>query len=85
MNWRIAYARVMPYICIMLAIAATIFYVGYAIEENNKKTCRLYEIIYQPSPTAPIPDPNDPTQERASEIRKEVGKLVSEFNCREKE
>lgn len=83
MNRAVVYARVMPYICIILALGAVVFYVGYAIDQNNKRTCRLYELIYQPQPDTPVPNPANPREKRASEVRSEVGKLINEYDCRE--
>jgi len=65
---------------LVLLVGGLFVYIGYAINENNKKTCRLYELIYQPRPDTPIPDP----ETRAGEARAEIGKLINEYDCREK-
>lgn len=61
----------------ILAISGVFVYVGYAIHENNKRACGLYELIYQPTPESPVPDPNS----RAGQVRSELAKLIEFYDC----
>lgn len=78
------YAVLIAFICGILANAGMYFYIGHEITENNKRTCNLYQLIFQPTTDSPVPDPEDPEQKRASEIRKEIGKLIETYECEER-
>jgi hypothetical protein len=81
MTARYRWAVTMALMGVVGLAAGLIFYVGWAIDQNNQRTCRLYYLIYQPTPDAPLPDPSDPKQRRAYEIRSEIGKVLKEYKC----
>lgn len=81
---RLAYGFLLLTVGNIIAVAGTFIYVGHAIHENNKRTCGLYQLIYQPTPNSPVPNPRDPAQKRGSEIRKEIGKLIKTYDCEER-
>ncbi len=69
MNKSVVYARVVPYVCVILALAGVVFYVGHAISENNKPLCRL---------TVKIED----GKRAGPEVAEEVKAINHDLHCR---
>ena len=67
----------MTYVGGIVVAAGLYIYVGRAIEENNRRTCDLYSLVYQPQPDTPMPEPGS----RGDDVRKELKKLLDYYEC----
>jgi hypothetical protein len=76
MRVRVAYAGVM----LIALIVGLIFYVGWSIDQNNRKSCGMYNLVYRNTQRNPLPE--DPELRRNTlEFRKELGVLREAYHC----
>lgn len=68
MRHAVTYARVVPYICMVLMLGAVIFYVGYAIDKNNRALCKLTVRIEEVGTNGPLVE--------------DVKELNKEYHCK---
>lgn len=68
MRKAVVYARVVPYICMVLIVAGVVFYVGYAIDRNNRALCKLTVRIEEVGTNGPLVE--------------DVRELNKEYHCK---
>lgn len=65
---------------VILLMGAGVVYTNYRIDQNNKKACGMYNIVYRSTLRNPLP--TDPAARRNTiEFRKELNFLRQEYHC----
>lgn len=77
---RIVWAKIVPHIIYLVTVGLLLFYVGYAIDRNNKRTCSLYNITYDSIDTSRLNN-SDPQQRQSIRFKEELGNLMDNYGC----
>jgi hypothetical protein len=62
-------------ISMIVICVSTVTFVGWSIDQNNKKLCAVIEVIIEPDPNTP------PLTDRSKRAAQELTKLTHEYHC----